>query len=361
MVLKVPALSLLALLLAAPARGLEVGRTVDFPDGAMNRRADFPAGSGVAWESGPSAPVEADFKALLFQGTEGGPALVFEAAVESGGRWGPWTAAQGERFKNGRFWAKFVVAGRKGDRVRVRASRRDPGPSGWVEFYGLDASGMEEEEGGRAVWEVSSSVPPSPDASPRSAWGARPAKKPYEPMTPDRITVHHTESARPMTREAAVEELQAIQAFHQRGRGWVDIGYQFLIDGGGGVWEGRPAAVMGAHVKERNEGNIGISLMGDFHRPRGMKPTQAQLDSLIALARRLSSTYGIPAERIVGHRDQERTTCPGDNIYSRLQDVRRAVSEPAPPLAAGEVRCGAAAAKVEAMPVFAARIEALFP
>ncbi len=332
MVLKGPALSLLALLLAAPARGLEVGRTVDFPDAAMNRRA------------------------LLFQGTAGGPALAFEAAVESGGRWGPWTAAQGERFKGGRFWAKVAVAGRKGDRVRVRASRRDPGPAGWVEFYGLDASGMEEEEGGRAAWLVSASVLPLPSpsaASPRSAWGARPAKKPYEPMTPDRITVHHTESARPMTRAAAVEELQAIQAFHQRGRGWIDIGYQFLIDGGGGVWEGRPAAVMGAHVKERNEGNIGISLMGDFQPPRAMKPTQAQLDSLIALARRLSAAYGIPAERIVGHRDQERTTCPGDNVYFRLKDVRQAVSEPAPPLAA--------AARIAAMPVFAARIEALFP
>ena len=346
MVLKGPALSLLALLLAAPARGLEVGRTVDFPDAAMNRRVDFPAGSGVVWDSGVSAPVEADFKALLFQGTAGGPPLAFEAAVESGGRWGPWTAAQGERFKGGRFWAKVAVAGRKGDRVRVRASRRDSDPSSWVEFYGLDASGMEEEEGGRAVWKVSSSAP-------RSAWGARPAKKPYEPMTPDRITVHHTESARPMTRAAAVEELQAIQAFHQRGRGWIDIGYQFLIDGGGGVWEVRPAAVMGAHVKERNEGNIGISLMGDFQPPRAMKPTQAQLDSLIALARRLSAAYGIPAERIVGHRDQERTTCPGDNVYFRLKDVRQAVSEPAPPLAA--------AARIAAMPVFAARIEALFP
>ncbi|MDD5627951.1 MAG: peptidoglycan recognition family protein [Elusimicrobia bacterium] len=355
----------IAACLALPAQAIEVGKGVDFPDSAMKQRASLPARpgpDGVVWESGASEPVAADFQALLFRGRASRPGIVFEAAVRSGPDWGPWTAAQGERSPSGRFWAKAAASGRKGDRVRLRALFMGEGPPGWVEFFGLDASAMEDEGGAAAAPRfapasaaAAAGAWPKPGILPRSAWGAQPARKPYEPMPADRITVHHTESGRILDREEAADELLSIQSFHQRGRGWVDIGYHFIIDGAGRIWEGRPLAVIGAHVRDRNEGNLGISLMGDFHKPQRQKPTAAQLESLTALARWLASAYGIPAERILGHRDQDQTTCPGDNLYSRLGELRQAVAAPPAPLLAR--------AKVESMPMFeldGQRLQAMF-
>jgi hypothetical protein len=326
----------LAAWIVLPAHAMEVGTTVDFHDLVMKKRVALPAQpgpDGVIWESGASEPIATDFKALLFQGVASRPGIVFEASIKSGRDWSAWTKAEGESFKSGRFWAKALVSGKKGDVVRVRAISKEAGEPGWIEFFGLDASDMEDEgEGGSGKFQPKESFPapagaaPKPDVQSRSAWGAKPAAKPYEPMLADRITVHHTETEQAMSREAAINEMQVIQSFHQHGRGWIDIAYHFIIDGTGQIWEGRPLVVVGAHVKNKNDGNIGISLMGDFHRPKNNKPTAAQFKSLIALARWLSATYNIPVDHILGHRDQEQTACPGDILYARLGELRKAVA-----------------------------------
>ncbi|MDD5305051.1 MAG: peptidoglycan recognition family protein, partial [Elusimicrobia bacterium] len=309
--------SLLALLaFAVPLHATDVGTHVVFAGLPMDRRIELPAGAragAVVWESGPSDPVDADFEAILFQGLLGGPGVAVEAAVKDGADWGAWSKAEGELSDGGRFWSKALISGRKGASVRLRAVADGTGRPAWIEFFGVYASDLAEERPGQGPMRVQSwrktAAPaeggaPKPDVLPRSAWGALPASKPYEPMVPERISVHHTEAPQPMTRDGAVGELQAIQRFHQHGRGWIDIAYHFLIDGGGRIWEGRPLTLVGAHVKDKNDGNVGISIMGDFSAGRD-KPTAAQLKSLIALTRWLSETYAIPAERIVGHRDQE--------------------------------------------------------
>ncbi|MCM2304008.1 MAG: peptidoglycan recognition protein [Elusimicrobia bacterium] len=322
--------ALLALLaLALPLRATDVGTHVEFP--GMEERIAASAGvkSGeVMWESGPSEAVGAAFEAILFQGRLGGPGARVEASVDGG----PWTEAAGERSRDGRFWSKVRASGKKGSVVRLRAL--SGGPGAWIEIFGVYASDQEEERPASGVYRPSAAafVPtalayasPKPPVEPRSAWGALPAAKPYEPTTPERISVHHTEAPQPSSRDAAADEMQGIQRFHQRGRGWIDIAYHFLIDGSGRIWEGRPLGLVGAHVKDRNDGNVGIALMGDFS-PRRQKPTAAQLDALIRLTRWLSETYTIPAERIKGHRDQEITSCPGKALYARLDEVRRAAS-----------------------------------
>ena len=363
--MRLPAFAALLLCLACPARAMEVGVSVTFPGYAMKRRVALPVDArpgDVVWESGPSDPVGADFKALLFQGVASRPGMNFSVSVQSQGVWGPWVATAGERFPSGRFWAKAEVSGAKGAAVRVRAFFNGRGEPGWLELYGLDASDLSEEgpeegpfAGTGAFRRVSVSVAPlaaaRPEISPREDWGALPAKKPYEPMLADRITVHHTESDQPMSRQAAIDELQATQGFHQHGRGWIDIAYHFLIDGTGRVWEGRPLAVVGAHVKGKNDGNIGISVMGDFHKPKNARPTAAQLDALAGLARWLCAAYRIPASRIVGHRDQQQTTCPGDLLYSKLPQIRQAADAPPPPLCASVVKTATVAARLRSFPV----------
>lgn len=304
--------ALFALLaLASPLRANDVGTHVAF--------------AGQAFDGSASAPIRADFTGLLIQGRFEGPAAAVEASVKSGSAWGPWIEATGETTAKGRFWMKVMIAGRKGDSVRLRTAAT-------VEVFGVYATDFEEEESGSAPFRSMSApsfaapvAAPKPEVQSRAAWGALPATKPYSPMTPERITIHHTESIQPMSGEAAVNELQATQRFHQNGRGWIDMAYHYLIDGGGRIWEGRPMAVVGAHVKEKNDGNVGISLMGDFSK-RKKRPTVAQMASLKRLTRWLSATYAIPVDRIKGHRDQEITECPGDALYAQLDELRRATA-----------------------------------
>lgn len=302
--------ALLALLaFASPLRANDVGTHVEF--------------AGQAFDGSPSAPISADFTGLLIQGRFEGPAAAVEASVLSGGAWGPWIEAAGESTAKGRFWMKVLIAGKKGDSVRLRTAAT-------VELFGVYATNFEEERPSDGAFrKMSAPIPagsaPKPEVQPRAAWGALPAAKPYSPMTPERITIHHTEGAQPLSRESAIDELQATQRFHQNGRGWIDMAYHYLIDGGGRIWEGRPMAVVGAHVKEKNDGNVGISMMGDFSKGK-KKPTVAQIASLTRLTRWLSATYAIPADRIKGHRDQEITECPGDALYIQLDELRRATA-----------------------------------
>jgi hypothetical protein len=325
--------SLLALLaFALPLRAGDVGVHVEFSV-SIEQRIAAPAGAksgAVLWESVPSDAIGSAFEAILFQGKLGGSGIRVEASVDGG----PWIPAVGERSDDGRFWSKVPISGLKGSTVRLRAL--GDGSESWIEIFGVYASDQEEERPASGVFRMQSQslapialayASPKPVVEPRAAWGALPASKPYEPMTPERISIHHTEAPQPMSREGAISELQGIQRFHQRGRGWIDIAYQFLIDGSGRIWEGRPLTLVGAHVKDKNDGNVGVSLMGDFS-PGKQKPTAAQLKSLIALTRWLSQTYSIPVERIKGHRDQEITSCPGKALYARLDEVRRAATAP---------------------------------
>lgn len=322
--------ALLALLaFAAPLRAGDVGVHVEFGGRSLDERVVMVATvpGEVVWTSGPSDPIEEDFAGILIQGRFDGPGLALEASVKDGAAWGPWIEASGESSSKGRFWSKVAVTGKKGASVRLRALAGETGTSA-LEVFGVYVTDFEEERAGgipfRLMSATSVTTAPKPEVLPRTAWDALPAAKPYEPMTPERISIHHTEAPQASSREAAIEELQGIQRFHQRGRGWIDIAYHFLIDGSGRVWEGRPL-VVGAHVKDKNDGNVGISLMGDFSAGK-RKPTAAQLESLIKVTRWLSQTYSIPAERIKGHRDQEITACPGASLYARLEEVRRAAT-----------------------------------
>lgn len=303
--------ALLALLaFAAPLRANDVGTYVEF--------------GGPAFEAAASEPIGVDFTGILIQGRFDAPAAEVEASVKNENEWGPWIETTGESSPSGRFWMKAMISGRKGASIRLRTA-------GKAEIFGVYATDFEEERPGPGPFRKMTAPIPSAASSPkpeilsRAEWGASAAAKPYEPMSPERITVHHTESDQPLGRESAIDELQATQRFHKNGRGWIDIAYHYLIDGSGRIWEGRPMAVVGAHVKDKNDGNIGVSVMGNFMKGK-KKPTAAQFESLKNLTRWLSATYSIPTDRIRGHKDQETTECPGEALYARLDELRRATA-----------------------------------
>ena len=131
------------------------------------------------------------------------------------------------------------------------------------------------------------------------------------------IIVHHT--AIPNASPAEIQEL------HMEGRGFADIGYHFLIDPEGVIYEGREIVVRGAHVRGFNTGSVGIVLIGNFNEA---DPTQSQLDSLEGLVDYLRYIYEI--RYLAGHRDYpnqspDGTDCPGAKLYPLLPKMARAL------------------------------------
>lgn len=125
------------------------------------------------------------------------------------------------------------------------------------------------------------------------------------------IIVHH--SALPL-RDGPYE----IQQLHLKYQGFADIGYHFLIDAGGCLYEGRSLLVRGAHTGGFNTGTVGIVLMGNFETRR---PPAAQLTTLKRLIICLKARYALT--HLAGHRDFQpgETVCPGHHLAAILPDL----------------------------------------
>lgn len=136
----------------------------------------------------------------------------------------------------------------------------------------------------------------------------------------DRITVHHTAGQinRHTLEPDVINDLDSVLASHSS-RGYGDIGYHFVVDYAGRVWEGRSLAYEGAHVSDQNENNIGIMLLGNFQE---QDPSCDQLDSMYKLVRVLRDHYRIKKHRIYGHRDLGHSICPGDNLYTHVVSLK---------------------------------------
>ena len=169
----------------------------------------------------------------------------------------------------------------------------------------------------------------------RADWNAASMRGNHDPMgTPWRITVHH--SAIPLEGDSEVLSKGAvrhIQTLHQGDKGWADVGYHFLIDRAGRVIEGRPLNVQGAHAgdSQKNSGNIGICVLGNFAAQAGLGPsfaraqqlTQAQWDALDRLVDQLRADFDIPAGEVHTHKEFTGTECPGPALIAWVKSYRR--------------------------------------
>lgn len=163
------------------------------------------------------------------------------------------------------------------------------------------------------------------NAIPRTEWArAAPISALMNPMLPVKyITVHHDG----MTPFAATDEssskarIELIRNGH-RGNGWGDIGYHFVIDRNGRVWEGRAINWQGAHVKNWNEGNLGICCLGNFDE---QAPSQAQLSALERQLKVLMAMYGVPKSRVKTHQEWQgaKTACPGRSLQAQMVAMRK--------------------------------------
>ena len=156
----------------------------------------------------------------------------------------------------------------------------------------------------------------------RARWVAAPVLGATEKMlAPKRITVHHSggKTIGDLDRQASGQLIKSIQEDHQKHRHWSDIGYHYIIDTGGRIWEGRSVALVGAHAGSTsgNQANLGVLVLGNFDH---QAPTAAELESLERLLEALRRRYGIPRSQVYGHGEVRRegglgpTNCPGKEL-----------------------------------------------
>ena len=159
----------------------------------------------------------------------------------------------------------------------------------------------------------------------RENWNARPPRRNIEPMgRVDKITIHHTggDLFTGSTRADAAEEIRRIQKYHQIEQGWADIGYHYVVDRAGNIWQARRLCYQGAHARgAANYGNIGIVLLGNYCQ-QGITPAQRQ--SLELLVVKLSEHFNISAQQVYTHREiaNGRTDCPGPVLTRCVREIR---------------------------------------
>lgn len=164
-----------------------------------------------------------------------------------------------------------------------------------------------------------------PYARPRMLWArGEPDYTELNPMLPvTAITVHHDGLDRLVTGTSPREMTDRLELYRvgHRAQGWADIGYHLVIDRAGTLWQGRSIRWQGAHVKFRNEGNIGVLVMGNFDQ---QQPTAAQKATLERVLVDLMRTYGVPQSRVYTHREwpDAKTACPGRSLQSHMAGLR---------------------------------------
>jgi hypothetical protein len=158
---------------------------------------------------------------------------------------------------------------------------------------------------------------------PRSQWARYgPRMSNIDPMNGvNRITLHHT-GMRVVSFDdfsSSTDYIDMIRASHA-GKGWADIGYHYIIDRAGRVYEGRSVNYQGAHVgKENNPHNLGIMCLGNFEL---QQPSDAQLRALAQTVSHLRRRHKVAANRIYTHRELTPTVCPGKFMQPRIVAMR---------------------------------------
>jgi hypothetical protein len=192
----------------------------------------------------------------------------------------------------------------------------------------------------------------TPSIVSRSGWGADEEIVRARPIiaAADRLAiVHHTAGTNAYTPAQAAAIVRGIELYHVKGNGWNDIGYNFLVDRFGTVYEGRGGGieknVIGAHSEGFNTGTFGVALIGNYARAT---PPKAQRDALVnLLAWRLDVAHIDPLSTVVyasggnakfkagknvtlraisGHRDTGPSECPGAGTYVLLPGIAKRVS-----------------------------------
>jgi hypothetical protein len=188
----------------------------------------------------------------------------------------------------------------------------------------------------------------------RAQWGADESIRRNAPHYTGTIQagfVHHTAGTNGYSAADVPKIIRGIYAYHVKGNGWSDIGYNYLVDRFGRLWEGRYGGiaknVLGAHTGGFNVNTFAVSAIGDYEKvaaPAVMVDSIARLmawklslayrnpNATTVLTSQGGGTSRYPAGQrvtfnvISGHRDAGNTECPGKYLYAQLPTIRSLVT-----------------------------------
>ena len=142
----------------------------------------------------------------------------------------------------------------------------------------------------------------------------------YNERTVTEVIVIHNAGFPGEDKDSSAED---IHKFHKEVNGWAGIGYHYVIRKDGRIEQGRKPLAVGAHALHHNKNSVGICVAGNFNIG---KPNRKQMESLKLLTAWLCQKYKLdPMKKgvIVGHRNLNDTDCPGNNLYPKLDEIRR--------------------------------------
>lgn len=198
----------------------------------------------------------------------------------------------------------------------------------------------------------SASATGAPTIITRAEWGARPQACAFDVASGlVGAVVHHTAGSNSYTTVVQAEQqIRGDQAYHIDGRGWCDIGYNFIVDKWGNIYEGRADSltkpIIGVHAGGFNTGTLGVSMLGSYDAapPAATQTSVAQIigyrlgwygvDPSGTMSYRTlgGQNSSVPANttvtlpRVMGHRDVAYTACPGNGGYAALPNIRAMAS-----------------------------------
>ena len=267
-----------------------------------------------------------------------------------------WVPADGDQV----YWSQELYAGEGMRFWQVRAHLA-AGPDGRlpelrrIEVNTVDARFGPAEPPAEAAVQAGPAAVARPPVVSRTAWGSPDGQgsrvKPvYYPVR--HMVVHHTADSNSLSPgQRWSDRVRAIWSFHTFTRGWGDIGYNYLIDPNGVVYEGRAGGDdAGAFHDTANYGSMGVVLIGTY---ATVDPRPAATDSLVELLAWKAgqkdidpqgrsfyygcsrSSYCNPfnpggiVENIAGHRQVTpgHTSCPGDRLLNLLPGIRQRVRD----------------------------------
>jgi len=273
--------------------------------------------------------------------------LPLERAQESGGRPQAFTDP---------FWtgaARYV-------QVSATGAAGAPEELSGVRVVALDPSGGDDTASAAGAVRHAVAAPNAPPIVSRANWGADESLRSGTPSyaTVKMAFIHHTAGSSSYAQADAPALVRGIYAYHTKSLGWSDIGYNFLIDRFGTIYEGRHGGitkgVVGAQVLGFNTGSTGVSVMGTFTDEAPPPEAVNALERLLAwelalhgldpagtatlicgASEKYAKGTAVTFPVIAGHRQANFTECPGTRLYALLPTIRSEVgARPQAPIVA---------------------------
>lgn len=181
----------------------------------------------------------------------------------------------------------------------------------------------------------------SPNIISRSQWGSpepNSSSWPPEYSKLGRVILHHTATTESGNSFA---DVRAIWQYHARTLGWGDIGYHYIVDSKGRIFQGRyydqnytrknKVEVIGGHAYGNNVGTVGVSMIGNY---QAQQPTSAALESMAQITGYKLAPYNINpsgngpfGEAVIGHYRVYATECPGTNLINKFGSIKSRASQ----------------------------------